>query len=289
MKADPKARRQALRALLGGLAGSAGLLGAVQARADSPAAAKVWRLAVVPQLTPVEMARHWTPVVQHLAQAGFPCELVVPASIASFEPEFLEARADVVFLNPYHMVMAHRAHHYEPLLRDSRALEGVLVVRKDSPIRAITQLRDQRLSFPAPNAFAASLYIRAMLERQHQLRYEPHYALNHRNAIRQVLAGDSAAAGVVRTTLEMEPAEVQQQLHVLYTTPRLSPHPLAVHPRVPAALRRTLSDTLLTLAEAPEGRALMAGIQLPAPQKTSYSSDYAGLERLRIEKFVVRE
>jgi phosphonate transport system substrate-binding protein len=250
---------------------------------------KVWRLAVVPQLTAVEMTRNWSPVVQALKEAGVACELVVSPSIAQFEPEFLKGTADIVFLNPYHMVMARKAQRYEPLLHDTRALEGVLVVKNNGPVKSIEQLNDHRISFPAPNAFAASLYIRSVLERTYKLQFEPHYAQNHRNAIRQVLVGDSAAAGVVRTTLEKEPADIQAQLRVIYSTPTLSPHPIAVHPRVPTATRKLLVDTLLGLAGNTNTKALMAAIQMPDPITTSYAQDYAPLERLKIEKYVVTE
>lgn len=278
------------RLLLQGLAASL----AAPACFPPPAAAadgpvdnrKVWRLAVVPQLTPVEMTRNWSPIVQALAQAGFPCELVVHSSIANFEPEFLQGRADVVFLNPYHMVMARRAQRYEPLLHDERALEGVLVVKTTSQVENIQQLKGQRISFPAPNAFAASLYIRAVLERQYHLHYLPHYAMNHRNAIRQVLTDDSAAAGIVRTTLENELPEIQRALRVIYTTPRLAPHPIAVHPRLPQALRRKLTETLLELGRDPERQALMAAIQMPNPVRADYEREYAPLQRLQIEKYI---
>lgn len=253
------------------------------------AATKVWRLAVVPQLTAVEMTRNWSPIVQTLERAGVACELVVYPSIAQFEPEFLTGRADMVFLNPYHMVMARRSQKYEALLRDNRPLEGVLVVKTDSPVRTMEQLKDQRISFPAPNAFAASLYPRSVLDRQYHLKFETHYAQNHRNAIRQVLMGDSAAAGVVRTTLEKEPPEIQQLLRVLYTTPALSPHPLAVHPRVPSAVRQKLILTLMDLAHTPSSHAAMANILMPDPVLADYAKDYAPLERLNIEKYVVTE
>lgn len=264
-------------------------MAATQATAANPNAKKVWRLAVVPQLTAVEMTRNWTPIVTALTQQGIDVELVVYPSISKFEPEFLQGNADFVFLNPYHMVMAKRAQRYEALLRDARPLEGLLVVKADAPVKAMEQLKDHRLSFPAPNAFAASLYIRSVLERQYRLPYDAHYAGTHRNAIRQVLAGDSAAAGLVRTTLEQEPPEVRQAVRVLYTTPPLSPHPLAAHPRVPASVRNQVSQVLLALAANPETKALMAAIQMPSPQAASYAKDYAPLEQLKIEKFVVVE
>lgn len=249
----------------------------------------VLRLAVVPQLTPLEMTRFWTPIVDALDRNGIPCELVVYPSIAAFEPEFLKGRADLVFLNPYHMVMAYKAHRYVPLLHDARALEGVLVVKQESLVVRMEQLRTHRISFPAPNAFAASLYMRAVLDRQFKLPFETHYAGTHRNAIRQVLAGDSAAAGIVKTTFEKEPPDVQKSLRILYTTPALPPHPLAVHPRVPPAIRDSLVGVLQGLAANPETQALMAAIQMPAPALANYKRDYAPLEKLGVGQYVVSE
>lgn len=253
------------------------------------AASTPWRLAVVPQLTPLEMTRSWAPVVRTLSEAGLPCELVVYPSISAFEPEFLRGRADIVYLNPYHMVMARRAHGYEPLLRDRRLLEGVLVVKKEGWIHDLVQLEAHRISFPSPNALASSMYLRALLQREYRLHYDAHYAMNHRNAVRQVLAGDSAAAGAIRTTLELEPAHVQQALRVIYTTPGLPPHPVAVHPRVPARLRSVLQQALIDLSRDGAGRAVMQGVQMPDPVHASYRADYAPIEGLQLEKFLVVE
>lgn len=275
-------RRQLMAAFGAAVLGNLSLNNAFAVQTRGPL-----RLAVVPQLTPVEMTRAWSPIVEALGRRGIACELVVYPSIANFEPEFMMGKADLLFLNPYHMVMAKKAHGYEPILRDTRPLEGVLVVKRDGPVKALDQLKDLRISFPAPNAFAASLYMRSVLERQYHLLYETHYAQNHRNAIRQVLVGDSAAAGVVKTTLEKEPQEVQESLRILYTTPGLSPHPLAVHPRIPARQRAEIVAVFMEMAANPQMQSQLAAIQMPKPQTANYARDYAPLERLKIEKYVV--
>ena len=246
-----------------------------------------WRLAVVPQLTPVEMYGNWQPLVEALARAGISCELVIHPTIALFEREFLDGRADLVFLNPYHMVMARHAHGYLPLLRDQRPLEGLVLVSRDAPARSLKDLQGARISFPAPNALGASLYVRAVLAEEN-VSYQPHYAGNHRNAIRQVLAGDSLAAGVVRATYDLEPADVSQALRVLYTTPAIAPHPIAAHPRVPPAVRQQLLDVLYGLARDSRQRGLLQAVQMPEPVAADYRRDYAPLGRLGLERFVVR-
>jgi phosphonate transport system substrate-binding protein len=250
---------------------------------------KPLRLAVVPQLSPVEMTRNWMPVLESLASIGIHAELAVYPSIAKFETEFMSGRADLVYLNPYHMVMARRKHGYVPLVRDTRPLEGVLLVQQDGPVHRVAQLKEHRISFPAPNAFAASLYLRSVLERQFQIPIEAHYAQNHRDAVRQVLVGDSAAAGMVKTTLEKETLDVQRQLRVIYTTPPLSPHPVAAHPRIPPDLRQKIGDHLIGLGANPLTAATMQAMLMPHPVAAHYARDYAALEQLKIEKYVVTE
>lgn len=247
------------------------------------------RLAVVPQLTPVEMYARWAPLVEQLALRGVACELIIHPSIASFESEFLEGKSDVAFVNPYHMVMANKAHGYLPVLRSGDPLQGVLVSHKDSGVRTLAQLKDQKISFPAPNALAASLYIRAILDREHRLSYEPHFAKNHRNAVRQVLVGDSAAAGVVRTTLDLEADDIKRELQVVYSTPPVAAHPIAVHPRVSPARRDTLVQAMKSMATDPALAPIVDGVMLTHLTSAQYERDYAPLAKLGLERYVIRE
>jgi phosphonate transport system substrate-binding protein len=240
-------------------------------------------------MTPLETAQRWAPVVQALSQAGIPCELVLFSSIVQFEAAFLKGDLDFAYMNPYHLFMARQRHLYEALLRDKRPLEGVLLVKSDGAIDGLEQLEGARISFPAPNSLGASLYIRSVLERQFKVSFQAHYAATHSNALRQVLADDSVAAGVIKTTLEKESPEVRSQLRVIYTTPPLSSNPLVAHPRVPVAVKSALVNTLLGLAQAPATNALMAAIQMSDPIKANFTADYAPLERLNFEEYVVME
>lgn len=285
----PTALQKASRRRVLAAAVAVPLLAWRQARAAGPGSPpRRLRLAVVPQLTPVEMYRNWQPLAEALERAGLPCDLIIHPTIAVFEREFEQGQADLAFVNPYHMVMAHRAHGYRPLLRDQRPLQGMLLVQKHSALHSLEDLRGQRISFPAPNALGASLYPRAILSSK-GIPFEAYYAGNHRNAVRQVLTGDSAAVGVVRATYDMEPAEVTEALRVLYTTPDIATHPLAVHPRVPRTTQQALMSTLQALARDPQTQPLMKAVQFSEPVAADYARDYAPLGRLGLERFVVKQ
>ena len=252
---------------------------------------KVYILAVVPQFTPSEEHRSWSPIVEKLSRAiGQQIEIKTYPSIQKFETAFLNGEIDLAYMNPYHAVMAKRAQGYIPLLRDdANRLTGILLVQRDSPIKSIKELNGKELAFPAPNSFAASLYMRALLAEQEKISITPRYLKTHSNVYRHVIMGEAVAGAGVNNTLKREPPEVQAQLRVLFETPGVAAHPLAAHPRVPEGLRQTVTNTLLEMQNDPAGQKLLADIQLPKPVRADYAKDYQPLEKLALEKYFVIE
>jgi len=245
-------------------------------------------VAIVPQFPLEQISTAWTPVLERITRStGIRFKLKAYDTIPHFEAGFLRGEVDVAYMNPYHAVMAHKAAGYIPVIRDSQQrLTGLLVVRKDSPIRQLADLNGATIAFPAPNAFGASLYMRALLTEREGIHFKSVYVKTHTNVYRHVLIGRAKAGGAVRNTLEREPAEVRDQLRVLYETPAVLPHPVVVHPRVPVQVRLALQAAFLELAGRKDAKAMLAGIQIPAPTRATYA-DYASLEQLNLERYVV--
>jgi phosphonate transport system substrate-binding protein len=249
---------------------------------------RVMTVAVVPQFRAEEIHRIWTPLLARVAQeTGQPLSLVVPANIPAFERSMLAGEPDFVYANPYHAVMGHRAQGYIPLVRDSTLLTGIVVVRADDPIRTVAELDGKTVAFPAPNAFGASLWIRALLAEREKIRIQPVYVKTHSNAYRSVLAGLSAAAGGINLTFDQEPPEVRKALRVLLETPGVPPHPFAAHPRVSAATRRSITETFMRLVSDRDMRELMNDIPWVNPVPADYARDYQALESFGLDKYVV--
>ena len=252
---------------------------------------KVYILAVVPQFTPSEVHRSWSPIVEKLSRkTGQQFEIKIYPSIPKFETAFLNGEIDLVFMNPYHAVMAKRAQGYIPLVRDdANRLIGILLVQRDSPIKSIKELNGKALAFPAPNSFAASLYMRALLAEQEKISITPLYLKTHSNVYRHVIMGEAVAGAGVNNTLKREPPEVQAQLRLLFETPGVPSHPVVAHPRVPEGLRQTVTNTLLEMQNDPTGQKLLTDIQMPKPVRADYAKDYQPLEKLGLEKYLVIE
>ena len=243
---------------------------------------------LVPQIPPAELLASWTPVLERVGNATGQCfEIHIATSIPAFETALLAGEPDFAFMNPYHEVMAKRRQGYIPLVRDDRGkLSGLLVVRKESPIAAVGDLAGATLAFPAPNAFAASLLIRASLARQ-GVAIRPRWVKTHSNVYRAVAARDVVAGGGVNNTFHREPESLRGELRVLWETPAYASHPLSAHPRVPAALREAVTSAFLALGADPKTRPLLEKVLLPVPVAADYVRDYQPLEKLGLEEFVV--
>ena len=163
-----------------------------------------------------------------------------------------------------------------------------MVVRQDSPYKTLHDLDKKSLGFPAPNAFGASLYMRALLTAEH-VDFQTQFLSTHSNVYRSVLNGSVAAGGGINTTLNDETPEVRAQLRILYQTPETAPHPIVAHPRVPVEVVKALRDALLNLSKDAEGQRLLAEIRMAQPINADYQRDYLPLEKLKIEKFVILE
>lgn len=255
-----------------------------------PIAERVWpsyTVGVVPQFPATDIQRVWGPILERVGQAAkVQLNLKFYKDIPTFEADFQAGGADFVYLNPYHQYMAHRAQGYVPLVRDSRLLTGIVVVRKDDPIRKMADLRGQSVAYPAPNAFGASLLIRSHLAEVEHVETNAVYVRTHTNAYRYTLTGKTAASGGVRATLDREPPEVQAALRVLFETPGAAPHPLSAHPRVPEGTRKAVTEAMLRLSKDPALADAFHDIPMDQPVRADQVRDYQPLGKLKLDRYV---
>ena len=267
---------------------SVGTIGAYAACIGDQAATKPYKVYIVPQLTPAQTYVHWVPLLERVGNETKQCfELIVPPNIPQFEVELFEGKPDFALMNPYHAVMKWRNYRYFPLVASSIPIFGILVVRKDSKVNHLEELNGSRIAFPAPNAFAASLLMRATLVK-HGMSIEPLYVKTHSNVYRSVVRSDVAAGGGINATLMAESTELKSELRILFETKRYTSHPFSANSRVPEQVRKSVQDALLAIDQSPEGSELLKRALLAKPVPVSYKINYQPLESLQLEKFLVK-
>ncbi len=253
------------------------------------ATAQTYTFAVVPQFEQRKLFAIWKPIVDELQKrTGISLELVATLTIKEFERELEKGTFDFVYTNPYHILKVSTSQGYIPLVRDAAPLRGILVVRKDSPIRSPAELDGKTVAYPSPNAIGASLLMRADLARLYHAITLPLYVKTHSSVYLHVANGLAEAGGGVEKTLHEQDGAVRDSLRVLYTTRDMPSHPIAAHPRTPKAVQETLRRALQEMGSSAEGKALLA--KVPMQQVVSASiEDYTAMRGWGLESLWVEE
>ncbi len=250
----------------------------------------ILKLGVVPQFSVRQLHAVWEPIVQAVSkQTTIPIKIIGSPSISVFEKQLMAGEFDLVYLNPYHMIIAHRILGYQPILRDiKRSLHGIVIVAKDSSIRTIKELNGQVIAFPSPNALGAALIPRAEFDRTYKITFTPWYVKNHSSVYLNVMLGRAVAGGGVQKTLSQQPAKVQEGLRVIYRTAEFASHPIAVHPRMNQMVRDRVQLAFVTLGQTRAGRELLNNIPIEEIGLTSMA-DYKPLEAMELANYYIKE
>jgi phosphonate transport system substrate-binding protein len=250
---------------------------------------ETYSFGVVPQFEKRKLARIWRPILDELEQrTGFTFKLEDSSNIPAFEEKFLEGAYDFAYMNPYHLLMAHDAQGYLPLVRNGEhMLKGVLVVPKESPIQSVAELAGKTVAFPSPNALGAALLMRAELAQFHNVEVIPHYVHTHTSVYLHVALGLNPAGGGVASTLRAQKPEVKRKLRIIYETQAVNPHPIGAHPRVPDNHREMVRQAFLEMSKTKNGAALLSEVPMRRAVTASLE-DYTPLRSWGLEEFYVQ-
>ena len=265
------------------------LLALLAPAAGVSAEEQTFRFGVVPQFDARRTQTTWQPVLEFLdKQTGHHFELVGSPSIQEFEKQLLAGEFDFAYMNPYHLLKAHEAQGYMPLVRDvGRTLSGIVVVRNDSTIRDVKELDGMTVAFPAPNALGAALIPRREFGDVYRINIKPAYVRSHSSVYLNVVTGQTVAGGGVKKTLQAQPEHIRNALKIIYTTPQVAPHPVAVHPRVDAAVREKVREAFLQQDGTAQKSDLFARIPMKQAGLASLE-DYAPLKQMGLERYYVQ-
>ncbi|MFK7997903.1 MAG: phosphate/phosphite/phosphonate ABC transporter substrate-binding protein [Granulosicoccus sp.] len=223
--------------------------------------AKEYTFGIVPQQSAKKLAQLWTPVLQHLSEvSGMEIKFVTARDIPTFEKRLAAGEYDFAYMNPYHFTVFNEQPGYVAMAHQSeKRIKGIVVVRKDSKAQDLTALEGQRMAFPSPAAFAATILPTANLAKM-GVNIDTKYVSSHDSVYMAVSRGLlPAGGGIVRTFNKTDPA-VKDTLRILWTSTGYTPHAFAAHPAVPSADREALASALVGIAETEQGRELLTAL-----------------------------
>jgi phosphonate transport system substrate-binding protein len=226
------------------------------------AAESTYEFGVFPHLPITKIHELYAPMASDFeAKLGRHVQLGSKAGYTTFGAELRKQTYDIAFVQPFDYIDAHDKHGYLPLARRSGDLEALIVVRQDSPLKVLDDLKGKIIANPPADAAVSQLTSIALwdagIHPGADVRRD--YGKNHFTCLQSVLIGAADACGTADQALRTLEGKAQatRRFRVLHKTARI-PHALfVVHKRVSRKDRDALLRTILEWPKTEEGRRIL--------------------------------
>lgn len=248
---------------------SSALLGSLCAtRVFSAVKVKPLQIGIFPRRNIKSTYRLFNPMARYLSeQLGRPVELRTTKNFADFWQAVKLQQYDLVHFNQYHYVLAQKLYGYDVILKNEELgrsmISGSLIVRKDSGISTVQDLKNKTILFGGGRRAMQSYISPTWLLRRAGLEagdYREKFAVNPVNTIISVFfrRANAAAAGDIVMHLDNVKTRIDtRQLKYLATTEPAAQLPWAVHHRISENDQQLIQNSLLNLHKSEAGLAIL--------------------------------
>ena len=249
----------------------------------SDSIARDYIFGVHPQRNPKKLREVFGPLVNYLNQHVTDAHLVFEASrnFAAYDLKQASRQFDFALPNPYGTVKGiESGYHVFGQMGNVGDLRGLIIVRRDSQINNIEDLKGATLSFPGPTALAATILPKYFLYTQGlnvKEDFKSIYVGSMESSLTNVLRGNVAAGTAYppawRDFNRTQP-DLASQLMVMWQTDAMPDNSLMARDDVPQSLIDEVSKALFNMHNTTEGQAVLAKMDLQKFKPAS-DSDYS--------------
>ena len=224
-------------------------------------------LAVHPYLPVKEIVTRFTPLADYLGkEIGRPVSVRVGSDYQEHIAYVGKDEADIAFMGPAPYVTMVAKYGKKPILArletDGNPLfRGYFVVRQDSPLKTLADLKGKRMAFGDRDSTMSHLVPQYMLEQAGVTldKLADHKFLgSHNNVVLAVLSGDFDAGAVKDEVFDKY---AKQGLRALVDTPYYSDHVFVTRSTLAPGMIQALRSAMLRLKDTPGGREILEAIK----------------------------
>ena len=244
-------------------------------------------MGVFPRRNAKATLKLFKPIAEYLTEKlGREVQLVTDKNFKDFWKGVAEQKFDIVHYNQYHYLVSHKKFGYGVILKNEEfgrsTLAAAIVVRKDSGINTIHDLKGKRIAFGGGRQAMISyivpkyLLLKAGLTKDD---YEEVFANNPPNAVFSTFykQTDAAGAGNIVFNLDVVNKNIDvSQLKYLVVSKELAHIPWAVKKDMDSGLRNKIKTLLLDLNKTEKGRHILNNAKLTGlieATDTEYDAD----------------
>jgi phosphonate transport system substrate-binding protein len=241
----------------------------------------VYILGVHPLHNPKRLFQVYQPMLDYVNERLDDSELRLEASrdYASYDKKLFSRHFHFALPNPYQTVIATKyGYKIFGKMGDDINFRGIILVRKDSGIQNVSDLKGKIISYPAPTALAATMMPQWFfhthgLDVNHDIVNS--YVGSQESSIMNVYLGESAAASTWPPPWEAfikERPEVEKEVMIKWQTSSLPNNGLVVRDDVPKELVEKVSKIIFSLDKTTQGRKILSAMELSHYEKADDST-----------------
>lgn len=256
---------------------------------------EVMVIGVHPLHNPKRLLEVFGPIADYLTQNIENVSFKIEASrnYAAYDKKLYNRQFEFSLPNPFQTINSFKyGYRVFAKMSDDENFRGIFLVRKDSNIKSVMDLKNHAVSFPAPTALAATMMPQYYLQK-HGLNVmediEIKYVGSQESSIMNVMLGDTIAAATWPPpwrALAKERPELAKELKVIWQTDYLLNNSFVVRDDVPEEIVRQVKSLLLSLHQHPEGKKWLAKMELSkfeSATNDTYKPVYEFLKRFNKE------
>lgn len=256
---------------------------------------KIYRFGIHPLHNPTRLHDIFAPVMDYLSKNIDGADFKVEASrnYAAYDKKLFSREFHFSLPNPYQTVRS-LEHGYRVFgkMGDDQNFRGIILVRKDSGIKSIKDLKGKAISYPAPTALAATMMPQYYLHKNGlnvMKDVDNRYVGSQESSIMNVFLGDTAAGATWPPpwrALSKERPQLAEQLEIKWQTTPLPNNGLVARDDMPAKLVEQVAKLLFELHSHKEGREMLERMELSrfeSANDATYQSVRAFLATFRKE------
>ncbi|HBO84149.1 MAG TPA: hypothetical protein DD641_04075 [Deltaproteobacteria bacterium] len=224
-------------------------------------------LGIVPFQSPSKTAEMFIPLVNYLTEkTGIKIDFAVARDFKIYQERMERGEYDITFSNPFQYIAANSRAGYKAFAKVAgEPFTGIILVRNDSGIKRIEDLKGKTIAFAYPTAWAAAVQTRKWLEDKYSIDYyrdmKPLFVTSHDSAILSVYARMVDAAGAIPHEFYTMDEHIKNDLVIIGETPPHPQMPFAYHPRVSSIAVLKIKNAVMLLDKStPEGKKVLEAL-----------------------------
>lgn len=236
-----------------------------------PEVEKVYILGIYAGENPNLTYEIYTPLIEYINKRLKTVKLRIETSknYDSFNKKIYSNHFDLALANPYTILESNEEnYHVFAKMGNDEIFRGLIIVRKDSSIHTINDLKGKTISYPAPSALAAAMMTQLFLQ-EHSLNVTKDihnlYVGSQESAILNVYLKKSDAAGTWPPSWKnfiIEHPNIAKELMIKWQTPSLVNNGIIARNDLPSSVIHEIREILLNMDKNKEGQKALARLYI---------------------------